>query len=71
MLPSTLPSPEDRAPKRPSVRRSCVPVFPKGDRTMVPLAGGKILVEAFPWTGGLTLWTQDENGRWVSTALRR
>lgn len=38
---------------------------------MVALEGSPLQVEAFPWTGGLVLWTQDADGRWVKVPLRR
>ena len=64
--------PEDRAPRPPlPPRRSGAPDLPQGDRHVVHLVGTPIQVEAYPWTGGLVLWTQDEQGRWVKLPLRR
>lgn len=71
MDPLPLPTPQDRAPRGPAPRLSGAPDFPQGDRKLVPLAGGRIQVEAFPWTGGLCLWTQNEEGRWVRVSLQR
>ncbi len=65
---------KDRAPalpRPPSVRRSGAPDLPQADRRMVPLEGTPLHVEAYPWTGGLVLWSQDPQGRWVRLPLRR
>lgn len=66
--PSDERNPNDRGP-RPR-RRSGAPEVPRGDRRMIPLAGSTFHVEAFPWTGGLLLWTQDDQGRWVRVPIR-
>lgn len=68
-MPETSP-PFDREPRPPQERRSGAPESPQGDRRVVEIRDTLLHVEAYPWTGGLILWTQDARGRWLPVPLK-
>ncbi len=69
--PTPESQPREVLEKAREVRRSGAPALPQEDRRVVALVGTPLHVEAYPWTGGLVLWTQDPHGRWVRLPLRR